>query len=83
MTPQEIKLPTFPKYAQTDNRAIKFLSPFHAVLVYSNSIEIDVNEDYDRFTVDWNKWLNDESTGISESEFTERYNETLKKLSEV
>lgn len=83
MTPQEIKLPDFPKYCKDDYKSIKFISPFHAILVTKEGIGLDINEDYDHFVSDWTKWLNDESTGISEFEFEEVFKQTLTKLSNL
>jgi len=83
MNPQEIKLPTFPRYAQDEKTVVKFYSPFHAVVVTDKSIEIEVDEDYENTLLNWRKYLNDEFDRITESMFMDEYNETLKKLSSI
>jgi hypothetical protein len=81
MNPQEIKLPTFPRYAKDEDKAfMKFYSPFHCVVAHKNCIEFEIDEDYDNTLLTWRYFLDEKFTECTEAEFVEKYDEVLQKL---
>lgn len=87
MTPQEIKLPTFPRYAKDEsgNTLFKFLSPFHCAAIRNDGSEFDITEDsdYDRTVYEWRQFLDEKYTEVAPEEFEAARSLAIQKLSEL